>query len=121
VDNDCDGYTDGSDRDTRRSGPTGNDAGTTVSPSAVSFPFCGTDYTTMYMQSNGRVTFNSNDTDATETSAELTGDTMVAGLWDDLRSSTSSTAEWTEYADAVAPAATGRDSGSFAGGLRGLR
>ena len=101
VDNDCDGYTDGSDRDTRRSGPTGNDAGTTVSPSAFSFPFCGTDYTTMYMQSNGRVTFNSNDTDATETSAELTGDTMVAGLWDDLRSSTSSTAEWTEYADAV--------------------
>jgi hypothetical protein len=54
------------------------------------------------MQTNGRITFGSNDTDATETSVDLGGDITVAGIWDDLRSSGTSTMEWMEFSDAVA-------------------
>jgi hypothetical protein len=99
IDNDCDGDTDASDGDTRRTGPSGNDGSATVNLAGMSFPFCGTDYTTAYMQVNGRVTFGSSDNDATETTGELSSDTMVAGLWDDLRASSTSTMEWMEHDD----------------------
>ena len=92
---------DGLDTDTRRYGPTGNDQGSTVNLSGMTFPFCGTDYSSMYMQSNGRITFGSNDTDATETAVDFAADTTIAAAWDDLRSSGTSSIEWMQHDHAV--------------------
>jgi hypothetical protein len=102
VDNDCDGGIDSADTDITSAGPNTDEGYVAVSLASVSIPFCGSDYTTLYLTANGRVTFGSADIDATETVADLGSDVMVAGAWDDLNpASGTGRAFWIEYADAV--------------------
>jgi len=50
------------------------------------FPFQGSTWTSMFINSNGSITFGGGDTDYTESVYDLLNDRpRVAGLWDDLR------------------------------------
>ncbi len=101
VDNDCDGGTDAADTGARQSGPSGDNSGTNMNFGAMSFPFCGRNYTSAYMQSNGRITFASNDTDSTEAAGDLPSDIMVAAAWDDFRPDSGTITESVAFSDAV--------------------
>jgi hypothetical protein len=103
IDNDCDGYTDSADPDVVNTGPSSDDSSTTVTLSTMAyFPFCGTRYSTMYMISNGRVTFGSADLDSSETASDFASDIAVAGAWDDLNPSAGvGRTYYIEYSDAI--------------------
>ncbi len=54
-------------------------------PLPFPFTFCGTEYTSVWVGSNGYVTFGAGDTDLSESVADLLADApRIAGLWDDL-------------------------------------
>ncbi len=54
-------------------------------PLGFGFPFQGTTYTSVFVNSNGNLTFGSGNTDFTESVAELlSGPPRIAALWDDL-------------------------------------
>lgn len=50
-----------------------------------SFPFYDTTRTTVWVCSNGFLDFTSNNTDPTNTTAEMRTRVMVCGMWDDIR------------------------------------
>ncbi|MDP2312039.1 MAG: putative metal-binding motif-containing protein [Pseudomonadota bacterium] len=104
VDDDCDGGTDSADTSTVTAGPQTDDSSATVTFSTMTFPFCGTNRTTAYMISNGRVTFGtSGDTDYSESSSDFVADTAIAPLWDDFNPASSSGGDtyYIQYPDAV--------------------
>lgn len=102
VDNDCDGYTDGADPDAVTLVPFSDDDSERVNLTNFTFPFCDTDYSTVYMISNGRVTMNSADTSYSESTINFASSPRsVAALWDDLYPEGYETTAWVEYADAV--------------------
>jgi hypothetical protein len=54
-------------------------------PLPFTFPFCATDYNSVFVGSNGFLTFGSGDTDFTESVAELLAfEPRIAPWWDDL-------------------------------------
>jgi len=65
------------------------------------FPFCGTDHTTVYVQSNGRLTFGFDDTDHTENVNDFTGDQLAFG-WTDLNPALNQAGSITITEDAAA-------------------
>ena len=102
VDNDCDGGVDAADTDILNSVTLGDDQGTLITPASMHFPLCGNSYSSMYFQSNGRVTFGSSDDRYTETAAEFANDAAVAALFDDLDPRYyGPTLDWVDYGDAV--------------------
>ncbi|MDP2306912.1 MAG: putative metal-binding motif-containing protein [Pseudomonadota bacterium] len=101
IDDDCDGGTDGADTTTVTAGPTSDDSSTTVTLSGMTFPFCGTNRSTLYLQSNGRVTFGTSDTDYSETVAELASDAAIAPGWEDMYPPSGGTVKSIQYPDAV--------------------
>jgi MYXO-CTERM domain-containing protein len=82
LDQDCDGLIDELVND---SYPLGNDDDLRIELCGMTFPFCGTDWTTVFVQSNGRVTFGFSDVDHTESVVELTAQyPQIAPMWTDL-------------------------------------
>lgn len=61
----------------------------------------GTSYSTLYICSNGRVTFGSGSTDYTESIGEHFEIPGISMLWDDLNPANGGTIRYTEYADRV--------------------
>ncbi|MEP0845805.1 MAG: hypothetical protein HRF50_03170, partial [Phycisphaerae bacterium] len=93
--------------------PTDPAGGTTVSLSDDSFAqvnlgggqqvlLYGTAYSTLYIGSNGYITFNSGDSDYTETLADHFNRPRVSALFDDLNPSTGGTVSWKQLSDRVA-------------------
>jgi hypothetical protein len=61
------------------------DDGFTALAIGFSFPFYGTNYSTVYVSSNGNLTFGAGDTDLSETETEMMTDLpRIAIAWDDL-------------------------------------
>lgn len=64
--------------------PAGDDTSTELFPN-FNFEFCGQRYESVFVNSNGSLSFGTGNVDFTETIAEmLTGPPRIAGLWDDL-------------------------------------
>ena len=66
------------------------------------FNFYGTDYSTIYVGSNGYVTFNSGDTTYNETLADHFNQPRISGLFDDLSPNQAGTISVRQLADRVA-------------------
>ncbi|MCB9759886.1 MAG: putative metal-binding motif-containing protein [Alphaproteobacteria bacterium] len=107
VDNDCDGAVDGADRHSPTRIALDDDDSDTIYPSNVTFPFCGSDHSSMEVSSNGIISFTSAILDSSETESEFLGSDgkgpRVAPLWDNLDPADSSSdgVYWIEYSDAV--------------------
>ena len=103
VDNDCDGATDSADTDATQLSISSSDDGTSdVSFDTLSFPFCGSDYTSMSVNSNGQLNFGWSHTDFSESRAEFLSDgPSIAPFWDDLAPSTAGDVYSVDYGDAV--------------------
>ena len=64
--------------------PAGDDTSTELFPQ-FAFNFCGQRYESVFVNSNGSLSFGAGSVDFSETIAEmLTGPPRIAGLWDDL-------------------------------------
>ncbi len=101
IDSDCNGATTG--RVTYTNATVGDDSSTTVTASSsFRFPLCGTNYSTFYMISNGRITMGASDTDYSETLAELTADTAIMPYWDDMYTSVAGQMQYAQFSDAIA-------------------
>ncbi len=103
VDNDCDGNADAADTDAQLL-ELGDDATETVTLAAVSFPFCGADYTEITVDSNGRLRFDGGASDFSETGSEWDDVVGIAPFWDDLDPTSSAVTGGVyvvEYSDAV--------------------
>ena len=101
VDNDCDGFIDGADPDAVTSVSLSDDSTSLLNFSSFSFDFCGTTYSSVYVSSNGRLTFGFSDTSYSESATTMNSARSVAGLWDDLNPSSGGTVYWIEHDDAV--------------------
>ncbi len=62
----------------------------------------GESYSTIYVGSNGVLTFNGGDTDYTESLSEHFSSPRISALWDDLNPSAGGTVSWKNTSDGVA-------------------
>ena len=68
--------------------PVGDDAASKSRLSTFAFPFQGTNWSSVFVNGNGNLTFGAGDPDFTESVAELlAGPPRIAPLWDDLNRS----------------------------------
>ncbi|MCO4768472.1 MAG: proprotein convertase P-domain-containing protein [Deltaproteobacteria bacterium] len=68
----------------------------------ISFPFCGTNWDTVYVSSNGRITFGFDSGEHTESAAVLLSEApQIAAFWNDLDPSAGGTVEVQETPNAV--------------------
>ena len=100
IDNDCDGDVDTADLDPRTALVLADDDSQSISFSSLTFPFCGVDYTSIWVGSNGFLTPDY-DVDHSEYEPDFLSAPRIAGFWDDLDPEAAGTVEWIEYADAV--------------------
>ncbi len=105
IDNDCDGRADTADTSTVNTTSLSDDDYESFSISG-GFPFCGSTYTSAYVQSNGQLTFDFVHADYTETVSEFLLDgASIAPFWDDLyppgAADSSTDVAWIDYGDAV--------------------
>jgi hypothetical protein len=64
---------------------------------SFSFPFCGTDWDTLWVQDDGRLTFAADDRTSTESVSTLVAEApLLAALWTDLNPSSNGSVEVTE-------------------------
>ncbi len=91
--------------------PTNPNEGVTVSLSdddsesvstSVPVVLYGEQYTSLFICSNGRVTFNSGNTDYTESISEHFADVGISMLWDDLNPGSGGTVRYATFLDRVA-------------------
>ncbi|MBN2828790.1 MAG: choice-of-anchor D domain-containing protein, partial [Candidatus Cloacimonetes bacterium] len=68
-----------------------DDAAGTASPIGFSFPFYGTDYTSLYINANGMITFGAGSGSLSNTALPSNGtpNNMIAWFWDDMNPSSS--------------------------------
>ncbi len=104
LDNDCDGYADTDDPDTVTTLRLSDDSASLITFSAMTFPLCGTDRSSAYVISNGRVIFGSSSTSYSESASTFIreGYASVAAWWDDLNPASGGTVTWIEHEDAIA-------------------
>ncbi|MCO6438229.1 MAG: trypsin-like peptidase domain-containing protein [Phycisphaerae bacterium] len=80
----------------------GDDAFATVTlTGGASVSLYGVSYTTFYVGSNGYITFNSGDSDYTETLAEHFNRPRISALYDDLSPNQAGAVSWKQLADRV--------------------
>ena len=101
IDNDCDDDVDAADGDPRTTLTLEDDDTASISFASLTFPFCGTDYSSVWVGSNGYLTFEEGDDDESESVIEFLEAPRVSGFWVDLDPESAGTVEWIEYADAV--------------------
>lgn len=103
IDNDCDGAADLDDAGVYETLTMSDDSATALSLSTIYFPFCGDEYTDLYVISNGRLTFDTSSTSYSFTPAGMyaSGFPSIAGWWDDLNPGSGGSVYWTEHDDAV--------------------
>ena len=89
LDNDCDGLVDSADTDAvRMSISSSDDALGEVSISGFTFPFCGSDYSSFDVDTNGRIVFADSDfADFSESASEMDDAISIAVFWDDMNPS----------------------------------
>ncbi len=95
VDDDCDGLTDGADTAATRVSLSDDSYATQTFGGGFTFPFCGTSYSSLYLGSNGRLTFDASNSSASESASSFvttssTPRRAIAGMWDDLNPASAS-------------------------------
>ncbi len=76
----------------------GDDSSVEIFPDQ-SFNFCGTVYSSFFVNSNGSVSFGASDTSFAETDQDfLIGPPRIAGLWDDLNPGVGGAVSWNQTA-----------------------
>jgi len=91
LDQDCDGTVDESANGVYA---LDDDDSLLIGLCSFAFPFCGTDWSSVYVQDNGRLTFASDDHTSTESVASLIAEApQIAALWTDLNPSQNGTVE----------------------------
>jgi Lamin Tail Domain/Putative metal-binding motif len=103
VDNDCDSLIDSADTDPQTNLSLSDDSSSTITFSGgFTFPFCGSNWSSAYVISNGRVMFGSADTTYTESVSTFSTQQSIAFFWDDLVPTYGGQVIWVQHTDAVA-------------------
>ena len=103
VDNDCDGGTDASDPEASAvvSLALTDDDFAELPLSTVRIPWCGNTWSTVFVSSNGRITFTDGSFRTSPSESLHASEIALAGLWADLDPSRAGTVQWVELEDAV--------------------
>ncbi|MFM2246228.1 MAG: hypothetical protein RL071_2302 [Pseudomonadota bacterium] len=103
VDNDCDGGADGSDPDAGAvlSLSLLDDDYAELPLSGTAISWCGADWSSVWVSSNGRITFTDGSIRTSPNPTDHAAELSLAGLWADLDPSRAGTIQWVELDDAV--------------------
>jgi hypothetical protein len=105
VDDDCDGDTDSADLDPvyDLGLDSADDAWVEVALTGITLPFCGTNWTSLFVSSNGLITFDDGSLDYAESASSFTTTQApaITALWDDLSTIVSGDVYGVVFTDAV--------------------